>query len=104
MAAPEITNYSGRISSVFPQAWQVQVSRLTPRSPKIASGSLAVSRPAGSPQYLHGRPGARFGATSSAASRASIASTRSGASFMRFHSGHLSNSASISERTANVAS
>lgn len=91
-------------TSVSPHAWQVQVSCRAPRCPSVRCGFDSVRRIAGSPHAGQGLP-AVFGAcASSAARRRSISSNRPGASRIRFHSGSLSRSARISERTANVAS
>lgn len=92
------------ISSENPQSSQVHVSRFLPWSPQTRSRSDFVKRIAGSPQALHGRPGAFFGDISRAANRFSSSSTRPGASVIRFQSGHLSSRARISERTANAVS
>lgn len=92
-------------SSDSPQLPHVHVSSFCPKTPNGPGSSLtAVRRKAGSPQAGQGFPAAPFGFTSSAASRFSSASMREGASRTRFHSGHLSNNAKISERIANVVS
>jgi len=91
-------------SSVPPQLAHVHVSSFTPISPNIGSGFTPVRRIAGWPQAGQGLPAVTGAFCSNRAIRFSRASSRAGASRTRFHSGHLSRSAKISESIANVAS
>lgn len=87
-----------------PHSPQVQTSVVPTMWPPNLRSNCSVLRIAGSPQPGHGSPGFAVGCFSSAASRFSRSSIRPGASFTRFHSGHLSSSARISERMANAVS
>ena len=98
-------------SSTSAQAVQVHVSSLAfGTSVRVPSMQIAVRRIVYSPQAGQGRPGAFVEAeinvcgavppVSSAAMRASSASTRSGAPFMRLHSDHLSSVDRIVGKTA----